>query len=1096
MKIKQLGIAMLLGITCSQCNTADHTASTDNLFTLLSSEQTHIDFQNVIEEGLNTNVLMYEYFYNGGGVAVGDVNGDGYDDLYFTSNMQENRLYLNQKNMQFADITAQAGVAGRPGPWKTGTTMVDINADGKLDIYVCHSGNLHPEKKVNELFINQGNNAQGIPTFTEEAARYGLDSPASSTNAYFFDADKDGDLDVFLLNHNTKSLPVLNLTDTKTMLQIDDAVSGSRFYVNDNGYFRDVTREAGIQSSALSYGLGAGIADVNQDGWPDIYVSNDYAVPDRLYLNNQHGKFTEVSLEQLGHTSNFSMGNDVADINNDLLPDIFTLDMLPEDNRRQKLLMAPDNYYKFDLSVQSGFHSQFMRNMLHLNQGNGTFSEVGQLAGISNTDWSWSALFADYDNDGWKDLYVTNGYLHDYTNLDFLKYMDDFIKQKQGGFQREDVLELVKKMPSSNVVNYLFQNQGNLQFTNQTQAWGLGQTSNSSGAAYTDLDKDGDLDLVVNNINLPAFIYQNESNQQLQHHFLNVQLKGAKKNTQGIGAKVRVYSAGKTQYQEQMPTRGFQSNVGFDLHFGLGKDTQIDSLVVVWNSGKKEIRKNVTLDQTLVLDEQQAQLNAIPATPSPTLFTEITSPLPTKVATMAQNDFKRQSLLPQAMSFVGPVMRTADINKDGLEDVFVGGYFGNSSAYFIQTNSQGFKQQQLATPTNADVSAAVFFDANADGYLDLYVGYGGYRQFAPNDPILQDQLFLNDGKGNLSLSAKALPAMPISTGCVSVGDVNLDGKPDLFVGGRVVPGRYPETPRSYVLINQGNGSFKEQTPPALQYVGMVSDAAFVDLNQDKKVELIVVGEWMPISVFSMSNGENVTNQYFDKNYQGWWNTLLVDDLNKDDKPDILIGNLGLNSQCKASWQEPAELYYNDFDQNGTIDPILCFYIQGKSYPYLTRDELLEQITAKRKLFTNYESYANATLHDIFDAKELEGAKKLVANDFKTSYFSMSSQGKFIEKSLPLAVQFSPIHAIKVIDVNKDGTKDLILAGNQNISRLKMGKYDANYGMVLQGNGKGDFTYLSQKTTGLKLKGDVRSIIQLNQSLIFGINQVAAKAYRF
>ncbi len=1096
MKIKQLGIAMLLGITCSQCNTADHTASTDNLFTLLSPEQTHIDFQNVIEEGLNTNVLMYEYFYNGGGVAVGDVNGDGYDDLYFTSNMQENRLYLNQKNMQFADITAQAGVAGRPGPWKTGTTMVDINADGKLDIYVCHSGNLHPEKKVNELFINQGNNAQGIPTFTEEAARYGLDSPASSTNAYFFDADKDGDLDVFLLNHNTKSLPVLNLTDTKTMLQIDDAVSGSRFYVNDNGYFRDVTREAGIQSSALSYGLGAGIADVNQDGWPDIYVSNDYAVPDRLYLNNQHGKFTEVSLEQLGHTSNFSMGNDVADINNDLLPDIFTLDMLPEDNRRQKLLMAPDNYYKFDLNVQSGFHSQFMRNMLHLNQGNGTFSEIGQLAGISNTDWSWSALFADYDNDGWKDLYVTNGYLHDYTNLDFLKYMDDFIKQKQGGFQREDVLELVKKMPSSNVVNYLFQNQGNLQFTNQTQAWGLGQTSNSSGAAYADLDKDGDLDLVVNNINLPAFIYQNESNQQLQHHFLNVQLKGAKQNTQGIGAKVRVYSAGKMQYQEQMPTRGFQSNVGFDLHFGLGKDTQIDSLVVVWNSGKKEIRKNVTLDQTLVLDEQQAQLNAIPATPSPTLFTEITSPLPTKVTTMAQNDFKRQSLLPQAMSFVGPVMRTADINKDGLEDVFVGGYFGNSSAYFIQTSTQGFKQQQLATPTNADVSAAVFFDANADGYLDLYVGYGGYRQFAPNDPILQDQLFLNDGKGNLSLSAKALPAMPISTGCVSVGDVNLDGKPDLFVGGRVVPGRYPETPRSYVLINQGNGSFKEQTPPALQYVGMVSDAAFVDLNQDKKVELIVVGEWMPISVFSMNDGENVTNQYFDKNYQGWWNTLLVDDLNKDGKPDILIGNLGLNSQCKASWQEPAELYYNDFDQNGTIDPILCFYIQGKSYPYLTRDELLEQITAKRKLFTNYESYANATLHDIFDAKELEGAKKLVANDFKTSYFSMSSQGKFIEKSLPLAVQFSPIHAIKVIDVNKDGTKDLILAGNQNITRLKMGKYDANYGMVLQGNGKGDFTYLSQKTTGLKLKGDVRSIIQLNQSLIFGINQVAAKAYRF
>ncbi|MEA5140832.1 VCBS repeat-containing protein [Arcicella rigui] len=1103
MKIKQLTYLILSGFVFVQCggssssNTDD--ASTENLFTLLSPEQTHIDFQNVIEEGLNTNVLMYEYFYNGGGVAVGDVNGDGYDDLYFTSNMQENRLYLNKKNMQFADITAQAGVGGRPGPWKTGTTMVDINADGKLDIYVCHSGNLRPEKKVNELFINQGNDIQGVPIFKEEAALYGLDSPASSTNAYFFDADKDGDLDVFLLNHNIKSLPVLNLTDTEASLKIDDPVSGSRFYINDKGYFRDITREAGIQSSALSYGLGAGIADVNQDGWPDIYVSNDYAVPDRLYLNKQNGKFTEVSLTQLGHTSNFSMGNDVADINNDLLPDIFTLDMLPEDNRRQKLLMAPDNYFKFDLSVQSGFHYQYMRNMLHLNQGNGTFSEIGQLAGISNTDWSWSALFADYDNDGWKDLYITNGYLHDYTNLDFLKYMDDYIKQRQGGFQREDVLELVKKMPSSNVTNYLFRNSGTLQFTNQTKNWGLAQTSNSSGAAYTDLDKDGDLDLVVNNINLPAFIYQNESNQKLQHHFLNVQLRGENQNTKGIGAKVSIYSAGKTQYQEQMPTRGFQSNVGFDLHFGLGKQNKIDSLVIVWSSGKKEVRKNVVIDQTLLLDEQKASLAPTQVKIPQTLFTETASPIKPEVAlATTQNDFKRQSLLNHAMSFVGPVMLKADVNKDGLEDLFVGGSFGNSSEVFIQNKQKAFSKQKIATKINADVSAANFFDANGDGHLDLYVAYGGYRQYAPNDPVLQDQLFLNDGKGNFTLNAVALPAMPISTGCVSVGDVNQDGKPDLFVGGRVVPGRYPEKPRSYLLINNGKGIFNEQTPTELQYAGMVTDAAFVDLNQDKQAELVLVGEWMPISVFNIAKGkaENVSKQYFDKNYQGWWNKLLIDDFNKDGKPELLVGNLGLNSQCKASAEEPAELYYKDFDQNGTIDPILCLYIQGKSYPYLTRDELLEQITAKRKKFINYESYADATLNDIFDSSELDGAEKLLANDFKTSYFSMDAQGKFIEKSLPLEVQFAPIHAIQVMDFNNDGVKDLILAGNQNITRLKMGKYDANYGVVLQGNGKGEFTYIPQKKSGLQLKGDVRSVILVNRNLIFGINQSVLKVYQF
>ncbi|NBB30857.1 VCBS repeat-containing protein [Cellulophaga sp. BC115SP] len=1089
--------SILISCTDSSKAPSEDDESPDELFTLLPAEKTHVDFQNVIDEGLNTNVLMYEYFYNGGGVAVGDVNGDGYDDLYFTSNMNENKLYLNKTQMAFQDITAQAGVAGRQGPWKTGVTMVDINSDGKLDIYVCHSGNLRPEKKANELFINQGNDANGIPTFLEEATKYGLDSPASSTNAYFFDADKDGDLDLFLLNHNIKSLPVLNLSDTAELLKVDDSVSGSRFYTNDKGYFRDITSQAGIQSSALSYGLGAGIADFNQDGWPDIYVSNDYAVPDRLYLNNQKGGFSEVSLEQLGHTSNFSMGNDVADINNDLLPDIFTLDMLPEDNRRQKLLMAPDNYYKFDLSVQSGFHHQYMRNMLHLNNGNGSFSEIGQVSGISNTDWSWSALFADYDNDGWKDLYVTNGYLHDYTNLDFLKYMDDFIKKKQGGFQREDVLELVKKMPSSNVSNYMFRNKGNLQFANLSDKWGLSRPSNSSGAAYSDLDKDGDLDLVVNNINLPAFIYQNESKQKSENHYLNIQFKGNAPNTMGIGTTVRIYASGNSQQQEQMPTRGFQSNVSFELHFGLGKSQTIDSLKVTWASGKVQVLKNVKADQALVLEEKNATDSAPKQSVVNTYLVETNSPIQSAAATIVQNDFKRQSLLTQAMSFVGPVMIKADVNQDGLEDVFVGGCFGKNSELFIQNKVNGFSKQSINTKTNADISDATFFDANGDGKVDLYVAYGGYRNFTENDPLLQDQLFINNGKGGFTLSASALPAMPVSTGCVRVGDVNQDGKPDLFVGGRVIPGRYPETPRSYILINQGNGTFKDQTPAELQKIGMVTDAAFVDLNQDKKQELLVVGEWMPISVFTIQGNkiENQTDKYFDKNYQGWWNKIIVEDLNGDGKPEILLGNQGLNSQCKVSFKEPAELYFKDFDQNGTVDPILCTYVQGKSYPYLTRDELLEQLTIKRKKFTSYDSYGDATLKDIFDDKELEGAEKLTANYLKTGYFTLNAQGKFEEKALPIEAQFAPVYNLLIFDYNKDGKKDILLAGNQNITRLKFGKSDANYGLLLQGDGKGNFVTIPQNKSGLKIKGDVRSVLQLNQTIVFGINQQAPKAYK-
>ncbi len=1095
-------IILTIAFFCESCQNPVNKGDRSNpLFTLLSSDSTHIGFNNILTEGLNTNVLMYEYFYNGGGVALADLNGDGLEDIYFTGNMTSNRLYLNKGKMQFEDITAQAGVSGREGPWKTGVSIADVNGDNLLDIYVCYSGSLRPEKRENQLFINEGADANGIPHFSDQAKQYGLASPATSTHAVFFDYDKDADLDMFLLNHNPKSLPVLDEASTADLMKKTDSMIAVRLFRNERGKFKDVTEKAGLSSSVLTYGLGAGIADINGDGWSDIYISNDYTVPDYLYINNGDGTFSDNIQSGIGHTSHFSMGNDISDINNDGLPDIFTLDMLPEDNRRQKLLFSPDNYEKFDLNIRTGFHYQYMRNMLQVNNGNGTFSEVGQLSGISNTDWSWTPLFADYDNDGWKDLYVTNGYPRDYTNMDFVKYMGDFLLNKN--LMRQDILKLVNEMPSSDVKNYMFKNNGDLSFSNVVNQWGFNTSSNSNGAAYADLDNDGDLDLVINNINQPAFIYQNQSDKQLKHHYLKLKLQGAGQNTQGLGAKVWIYTKNKQQYLEQMPTRGYQSSVSPVLHFGLGNSSAIDSLRIVWLSGKQQLIKNIRSNQQLSLQEKNATVVYKIPQAKPAIFKEVKSPLIFRHQKNAINDFKRQPLLINPLSFSGPCLSKGDVNGDGLEDVYVGGAQDQAGVLFLQDKSGGFTrkvQADFEADKQSEDSDAAFFDANRDGFIDLYVSSGGYSSYASDDPLLQDRLYINDGKGNLRKSLDALPKMYSSTSCVRVTDINGDGHPDLFVGGRVVPGRYPETPQSYLLINDGKGKFKDQITaiaPQLQKAGMITDAAWVDMNGDKKQDLILVGEWMPLTVLINSNGKliNKTKDYFAKEYRGWWNKLLVDDLNGDGKPDLVIGNQGLNTQCKASDQEPAEMYYKDFDDNGSVDPILCFYIQGKSYPYVTRDELLDQMSLMRTRFPDYKSYADAALKDIFTAEELKGAKYLKANHLKTTYFESGADGRLHEKNLPWEAQFSPVFTISAIDYDHDGRKDLLLCGNINQARLRFGKYDANYGILLKGDGKGKFAYIPQHVSGLKLEGDVRSVIKLNNKLLFGINQQDIKAYQ-
>lgn len=1072
------------------------------LFILLDSSNTNVMFNNVLKEDLEKKIVgFYQGFYSGGGVAVGDLNNDGLDDIYFSGNMTGDKLYRNLGNMRFADITEISGVAGRTPGWKTGVNMVDVNGDGYMDIYVCYAGREAGPDSKNQLFINQGLNKDSIPTFKDEAEAYGLADPSYSTQSVFFDYDRDGDLDLFLVNDNIKVLSNLDDITIEELKKQDDPLASSKLLKNENGHFKDVTKQAGINMSTLSYGLGGGVGDINGDGWPDIYLSNDYAIPDRMYLNNGNGTFTDKLQNNLDHISLFSMGNNISDVNNDGLQDIFTLDMLPEDNKRQKLLSGLDNYEVFNINLRNGFYYQYMRNMLHINNGNGTFSEVGQLAGISNTDWSWAPLFADYDNDGWKDLFITNGFMRDFTNMDVLKYNENYMRSLNGQVEAKDLIALLKKVPSSDVKNYIYKNNGDLTFTNKGFDWGINIPSNSNGAAYSDLDNDGDLDIIVNNINKAAFLYRNQGSPTM--HYLKVKLKGSGKNTSGLGALVTIFNKGRQQCLEQMPSKGYLSSVSQNLHFGLGKEKMVDSVRIVWLSGKYQVLTNVVANKQLVLIESDAKDTYQRPKPSKPLFTEIPSPIASAQVKNEINDYKRQPLLVNAQSFTGPCMAKGDVNGDGLSDIFVGGDINQASALFIQQKGGKFMKNQkpFLADTASECTDAIFFDANGDSHPDLYVVSGGYGSFKDNDPLFQDKLYINDGKGNFTKSINSLPEMHVSKSCARVGDFNGDGRPDLFVGGRSTTSKYPETPRSFLLINDGKGHFSNQIrkiAPDLEYIGMVTDAGVLDLNNDKIQDLIVIGDWMPVTAFINDNGKlkNRTDKYFDKQYSGWWNTLRVEDLNGDGRPDLVVGNLGLNSQCRVSDDEPAEMVYKDFDDNGAMDPILCFYIMGKSYPYLTRDEILDQMSIMRTRFPDYKSYADAGLNEVFTAEELKGSKILKANYLKTVYFENTSDGRFKEKQLPLQAQFAPVYTITCLDYDGDGNKDLLLCGNINQSRIRFGKYDANHGVVLKGNGKGTFKYVPELQSGLSLKGDVRSTLTINNTLLIGINQQKLRAFRF
>jgi len=1060
------------------------------LFQQLPAKNTNIKFSNALNETEKFNVLAYEYFYNGGGVAVGDIDNDGLQDLFFTANMGPNKLYLNKGNMVFTDITRNAAkeLEGKPEGWKTGVTMADVNGDGLLDIYVCYSGKKSDELRRNQLFINLGN-----ARFAEKAKEYGLDDPGYSTNAVFFDYDNDGDLDMFLLNHNVIKIDNMEFARYKNET---DPLAGNKLYRNDNNHFTEVSKQAGIIQNPLTFGLGVAIADINQDGWQDIYVTNDYNERDYLYINKHDGTFAEDATNCFGHLSHFSMGVDIADFNNDALPDVMTLDMLPEDNQRQKLLQLQENYESFELMLSQDLYKQYMRNMLQLNNGDGTFSEIGQLAGVSNTDWSWCPLIADLDNDGYKDILVTNGYLRDYTNKDFLRYWGDYKVKK--AIDREPVLlmDLVSAMPSTSLQNYVFRNNRDLTFSNMQQKWGFDAGGISSGAVYADLDNDGDLDLVINKINEPAAVYKNMRREQGKDAaYLSLQLKGTGMNTVAVGAKVYVYSKGNTQYQEVNPNRGYLSAVSTRLLFGLGDNTQADSVRIVWPDNKVQRLTNVAANQLLTV--AYAPDAALPAskTTVPAWFRNADSLFTYKHSDIAENDFKRQLLMLFMYSRTGPVFEKADVNKDGLEDLYIAGDNEQAAAIYLQKAGGGFTPgTKIVSGTDmaSQVAAAAFFDANGDGAPDLYVAKGGYSLFEPNTAALQDELYLNNGKGNFVLSKGALPDVSASSkSCVRPCDFDNDGDIDLFVGGRVIPGKYPVPPTSYLLVNNGKGQFTIASVPFANS-GMITDARWTDIDGDGRKDLVLCGEFMPLTVYLNKTGgfQNATAQYFEQPEGGLWFGLTLADVDGDGHDDIIAGNMGENTQLHASAKQPAELYYADFDKNGSIDPFLNFYIEGVSYPFVSRDELNDQIYPMRRKFSSYRHYSNATMKDIFSAEELSQAGKLTATDTKTRCL-LYRNGRFVAVPLPVEAQFSVVSEILPADYDKDGKMDLLLLGNHSDNRLKLGSFDAGYGCLLKGDGKGGFTYVPQTQSGLCVKGDVKSAavvnIGNNPYVMIGIN---------
>ncbi|MGG9962871.1 VCBS repeat-containing protein [Ferruginibacter sp. SUN106] len=1091
----------------------------NTLFTSLPASASGITFSNDIHDNDSSYSFINEFGYMGGGVGIGDFNNDGQKDIFFTGNQVSCRLYINKGNNQFDDITEKGGIG--TNVWCTGVSIVDINQDGYDDIYVCVFGKDLMHRSKNLLFINQHD-----LTFKEEAETYGLADTGFSTQAVFFDYDKDGDLDMYLTNY------LLTSNNSNTIFPRDKSghsPANDKLLRNDGDsahtghpVFTDVSMQAGIKEDG--YGLGVAVSDFNNDGWPDIYVANDFVSNDELWQNNHDGTFTNCIAKAIQHQSYSSMGADAADINNDTLTDIITLDMLPETNERKKTSFSFMNYERYESERAMGYEPEFMRNMLQLNNGNRVkgdtsvpfFSEIGRLSGIQATDWSWSVLLADFNNDGWKDMHITNGIGRDFINADFLEFSNNIFNSVQS---KEDQQKTIRKKLASlknvNLPNYLYLNNQDLTFTDDSENGGINEPSMSNGAAYADLDNDGDLDLVVNNINKAAFVFINNTNQKNKTsatHYLSLQLKGDSVNRKGFGSKVLVYNNSNAQLQEENPVRGYFSSVDQQLVFGLGKNDHADSLVIVWPDGKKQSLKNIKTDTTLTLSWTNAGFSLAANSIEPSLlFSDITgsSGLLYKHQDFPFNDYTIQRLLPQKYSQLGPFITTGDINNDGATDFFIGGAFNFSGQLFTQKAGQTFTSKNITDSIKFEEDQdCILFDADKDGDSDLLIT-GGDMQFEENSVYYKPRLYTNDGKGNFSLQPSAIPdSIRTIAGCVSAGDYDGDGDLDLFIGGRVSK-KYPLSPKSFLLQNN-HGVFTDVTAkvcPALQTPGMITAAVWTDFDNDGQTDLIIAGEWMPLKFFKNDHGHlvDITASTGLVQMNGMWRSLIATDIDNDGDIDLVAGNLGLNCEYRASPAEPMQLFATDLDGNGSVDPFFFYYIKGEdgnkhSFPSISRSRFADQVPAIKKQFLLNEDYAHATYQDIFKGKATENILKLYCDETRTCYFENTGKGKFIKHVLPMEAQFSPVNAIICDDIDNDGFKDLVLAGNEYQAEVMTGRYDASYGCFLKGSSKKIFTSVPPLTSGFIVNGDVKdmSLIRLlngEKILLVAVNNDSLKVFR-
>ena len=1087
-------ILILLGGCHFSANKNDSNSS--KLFSLLSSSTTGIIFSNEVKYSEELNAYTFRNFYNGGGVGIGDINNDGLPDIFFCGNLKSNKLYLNKGNFKFEDITNKAGLNSE-GVWSTGVSFADVNGDGLLDIYVCKSGDLKSKDRSNSLYINNGNN-----TFTDSAKEYGLNNMGLSTHAEFFDYDHDGDLDCYLLNNSFRSVGNYDLI--KDQRKIPDTLGGNKLYRNDNNHFTDVTAKAGIYSSKIGFGLGVTIADVNKDGWQDIYVSNDFFEKDYLYINNKNGTFTESLENCIRELSMNSMGADIADINNDGYPDIYVTDMLPEAEARVKTKTNFENWDKYQSDLKNGYYHQFVRNVLQLNQGPANnagnkpgeinFSEIGRLAGVQATDWSWGALITDLNNDGYKDIFVANAIFKDLTDQDYIQYTANpdevrkILKEEKGG----GIKKLIDLMPSNPLSNYAYSNNGDLTFTNKAKEWGLDAPGFSNGSAYADLDNDGDLDLVVNNVNMPAFVYRNQSIQQHpENKFLKVILEGEGKNRFGIGTQVTVHYNNTIAYQEEMPMRGFESTVDSRLNFGLGKTTKIDSVVIQWNDGRQQTIKDATPNQTITVKQSNAAAIKQAPTKTPgTIFKESADNYGIDFVHKENEfvDFDRDKLIFHMLSTEGPRMTKGDVNGDGLEDFYICGAKDQPGALYIQTAAGRFKRSNeklLEQDKGSEDTDCLFFDADGDGDQDLFVCSGG-NEFSANSTQLISRLYINDGKGNFIKSPQLLPSATIfeSASCVTAADYDGDGDQDLFVGVRLKPFMYGYPCKGYVLQNNGKGIFTdvtEQVAPALKEAGMITDAKWFDYDKDGRPDLVVTGEYMPVRIFHNENGKQlkeVTAAAGLQNSNGWWNRLVIADINGDGYADIVAGNHGLNSRFKCSENKPVSMYVSDFDENGSVEQVITCYNGDKAYPMALRHDLVAELPYLKKKYLKYESYKEQTIDDIFTKDQLAKAIKLDAKEMHSSVIINNKNGTFTLKPLPAEAQFSTVSGLAVNDYDGDGKADILLGGNFYQSKPEVGIYDASYGLLLKGDGKGNFIAVHANRSGFFLKGAIRDMITI------------------